>query len=211
MSHEFNWFGMPDWAKAANQAAERANRMQQEQLAREWADYAKNCEVSSPEQQAAADFILANTKSPTVAEIGWDNAQHRRRVAVDEGGVEWVMLYQRRDGMILEVRHDLAEVRGLRPDRLTPNGKRYELREVTVSQDENVADDQPEHPKWLRTTEDYENAPEFTIVCEPGGAPAMKLEDDMWVIAGMYGPYGSGYLAKSCDESMEVMRWGDGQ
>ncbi|MFS0295246.1 hypothetical protein ACL1CZ_13955 [Corynebacterium striatum] len=46
------------------------------QLARQWAEWSKSCEVSSPEIQAAANFILANTPAPTMAEVEWDDDKH---------------------------------------------------------------------------------------------------------------------------------------
>ena len=129
---------------------------EQEKLAREWADYAKNVAVSSPEQQAAADFILAHTAPPTMEDVEWDDKEHHGQGAVGEDGVEWIMVDMRPDRRIVGISPDFRKVRGLRPEWLTPNGKRYELREV--------ADDQQDHPKVLRTVEDYENAPNGTVV-----------------------------------------------
>ena len=63
---------------------------EQEKLAREWADYAKNVAVSSPEQQAAADFILAHTAPPTMEDVEWDAREHRGLGTVDEDGTESV-------------------------------------------------------------------------------------------------------------------------
>ena len=151
---------------------------EQEKLAREWAE--KTWTMGDKWVRAAKDFILANTNPPTMADVQWDNAQHCRQIAVGVNGIKWVMLYQRRDGMILGVRHDLAEVRGLRPDLLTPIRKRYKLVEETISSGEKVGADQPEHPKLLRTLEDYENAPDGTIVAVDVGEPWIKENAREW-------------------------------
>ena len=53
----------------------------------------------------------------------------------------------------------------------TPNGKKYALREVT---------DKPEHPETLSTAEDYENAPEGTIVALQGASAAWVKDGGEW-------------------------------
>lgn len=208
MSHEFNWFDMPDWAKSANQAAERANRMQQEQLAREWADYAKNCEVSSPEEQAAAEFILANTKPPTMEDVEWDVAEHYlagATIAVSQA--ECVMLSKRENGMIATAPVDGDHVIFATPGQLTPNGKRYELREVTVSSNESVGPDQQDHPKVLRTVEDYENALNGTVVAIPGFHTVWVKDRGKW----SNGTDNTWLSDSMGDEDRQVLRRGWGE
>lgn len=77
----------------------------------------------------------------------------------------------------------------------------------TVSPNENVEADQPEHPETLRTQEDYENAPVGTIVANSGRFPLIKRELNVW--ANMFDDtFSNGYLA---DTSLKVLRWGWGE
>ena len=82
------------------------------------------------------------------------------------------------------------------PKDLTPNGKKYELREVG-------APEQPEHPATLETLEDYENAPAATIVAQPGYSPLMKSHDGNWWRGGGERP--NGVMAGT---KRKVLRWG---
>lgn len=103
------------------------------QIARQWAERNKSCEVSSPEIQAAANFILAHTTPPTMAEVEWDDDEHYLAEAehVDWGKV--VMLYY--DGQFNRIQYfcKLDEPNMVvysDPANLTPTGKRYTLTEV---------------------------------------------------------------------------------
>lgn len=143
------------------------------QLARQWAERNKACEVSSPEIQAAANFILAHTTPPTMADVEWDFDKHYLAGAVDLDGNEVTMVGVR-DGLIRVF--DVADINRYyapvleNPNHLTPNRKRYELREIS----------EPEHPETLTTLEDYENAPSGTIVASNICPPYMKYELDSW-------------------------------
>ena len=203
MSHEFNWFDMPDWAKAANQAAERANRMQQEQLAREWAEKFKPLDVNE-ECRAAVDFILKHTTPPTMEDVEWSDDKHRGMGAVDDVGQEWVMLQD--DGDYINCVSPDFNPAGAKRGELTPNGKRYKVVEATVSQGENVADDQPEHPKVLRTKDDFADAPDGTIVAKPGYIAVSKKCGE-WV--GMHLIRTDSTMAET--GPYEVLRWGRGE
>ncbi|WP_368921690.1 hypothetical protein [Corynebacterium striatum] len=103
------------------------------QLARQWAEWNKSCEVSSPEIQAAANFILAHTTPPTMADVEWDFDKHYLAGAVDLDGNEVTMVGVR-DGLIRVF--DVADINRYyapvlkNPKNLTPNGKRYTLTEV---------------------------------------------------------------------------------
>lgn len=157
-------------------------RNEQERLAREWAERKReqakrHWEDSGysirEDTQAAIDYILATTTpEPTMADVEWDDEKHRGLGAVDEAGQEWVML-QDDGGYINCIGLDLNPV-GAERGELTPNGKRYELREVTG---------EPEHPEVLSTVEDYEDAPEGTIVAFDNGSPYVKL-GSVWVDRG---------------------------
>jgi len=137
-----------------------------ERMARQWAEWNKSCEVSSPEIQAAANFILANTPAPTMAEVEWDDDEHHLAGATTGDGLDVVMICNDYDTDCI-ITGD-----GFTPrDELTPNGKRYELREIT---------NEPEHPETLTTLEDYEDAPAGTIVASNICLPYMKYELDSW-------------------------------
>lgn len=102
------------------------------QLARQWAEWNKSCEVSSPEIQAAANFILAHTTPLTMADVEWDDEKHYLAEAehdvygqvimlgLDAGGLIEFIIPSRRD-----FRCDTDS-----PGNLTPTGKRYTLTEV---------------------------------------------------------------------------------
>lgn len=102
------------------------------QLARQWAERNKNYEVSSPEIQAAADFILANTTPPTMAEVEWDDDKHYLAEAEHKACGQVIMLGPDEEGLIeffipeaCASRYDAAY-----PGSLTLTGKRYTLTEV---------------------------------------------------------------------------------
>ena len=98
------------------------------QLARQWAEWNKSCEVSSPEIQAAANFILAHTTPPTMADVEWDDEEHFLAEAEHSAYGNVIMVSKT---------HDTGEIYYLRwgstgrlmaldsPDDLTPTGRRY--------------------------------------------------------------------------------------
>ena len=99
-----------------------------ERMARQWAEWNKSCEVSSPEIQAAANFILAHTTPPTMADVEWDDDEHYLAEAEHANWYKVVMISCDRNGMIhCAVRGDLYIAD---PEDLTPTGKRYTLTEV---------------------------------------------------------------------------------
>lgn len=148
---------------------------------------------------AAAEHILATTTPPAMDEVEWDNEKHRGLGAVDEAGQGWVML-QDDGGYINCIGLDLNPVGAERGD-LTPNGKRYELVEVTDKPDQA---DEPEYPETLTTVEDYENAPEGTIVASNGQweVPHMK-QNGLWWRSGIASD--NEFMARNCHP---VLRWG---
>ncbi|OFT33352.1 hypothetical protein HMPREF3169_07820 [Corynebacterium sp. HMSC08C04] len=103
------------------------------QLARQWAEWNKSYEVSSPEIQAAANFILANTPAPTMAEVEWDNDKHRFAEAEhpDHGEVIMLNVSQRSDKVrIVFNQYGEFYMGYTSPENLTPTGRRYTLTEV---------------------------------------------------------------------------------
>lgn len=113
--------------------------------------------------------ILVNTTPLTMAGVNWDDDKHRLAGATTQEGTDVVMMWYD-----APVEHIVTDEGTTPPDWLTPNGKRYELREV-----ENA----PEHPDVLTTMQDYMNAPEGTIVAQNNYVPHVKSGPDEWVNA----------------------------
>lgn len=143
--------------------------------------------------QAAAEYILATTTEPTMADVDWDDEKHRGAGATDTNGKLWIM--SQNDGDYINcIGLDMVTC-GAHASDLTPNGKRYELREVTNTPD---IPDEPEHTAILITEDDYASAPEGTIVDV----------NDCVARRGMYGWRISG--AKSRFTSYEMAQLGEG-
>lgn len=113
----------------------------------------------------AADHILSTTTPPTMADVEWDDDEHHLAGATTHTGFDVVM-------MRYDVDIDLivTDEGNLPCSWLTPNGKRYELREIK----------EPEHPEMLTTKQDYENAPEGTIVALNKYSPYVKHKLGVW-------------------------------
>lgn len=157
----------------------------QERLALEWATRIKSVprEYHDETYHAVADIVLAHIKPPTMEDVEWDHEEHYLAGATHEDCTE----------VIMHSRVDATEIATIRPgdddhdgrdwsDKLFPNGKKYQLVEVTVSPDENVAPDQPEHPEFLGTREEYEAAPAGTIIAKDGEPPLMKDAIGDWQV-----------------------------
>lgn len=206
-----------------------------ERLAREWAayykdDFPKFTEGSRAAEivkkaKAAAEYILATTTPPTMAEEGWDDSEHFLSGAVDPDGCEVVMLGMYDSNVrvcdVGQASEDCVTVLE-KPESLTPNGKRYELVDVTdqqwdpeecgptVSQGENVAYDQPKHPKVLRTVEDLKAAPDGTVISQSGEYVLLK-QGIVWAIVGDVRTMDSGIVAAGLTSDANVLRWGWGE
>lgn len=168
-------------------------------LAREWAKFTLTVPDGSPGSRAAAEHIMATTTEPTMADVEWDCDKHMlagATLAVDGATFEATMLTFE-DGFISYVTQ--SGERGMAfPERLTPNGKKYELREVTGD----------EHPETLTTVEDYENAPTGTVVTRKECEPWTKRDSDDWRVTG--GPT-SRMDYHMADSKRSVLRWGWGE
>lgn len=100
------------------------------QLARQWAEWNKSCEVSSPEIQAAANFILAHTTPPTMADVEWDDELHYLAEAEHPNWGKVVMLYEFDEFISFMQTSDGPKVAlGDVKERFTPTGRRYVLQE----------------------------------------------------------------------------------
>lgn len=174
-------------------------RSEQERLAREWAEskLAMPTGHLDADVLAAAEHILATTTKPTMADVEWDEEKHALTGAVvDVGGgpVQVVMLVGSVDGIDYVT---LDGKFGYEPRYyFTPNGKKYRLVEVTAD----------EHPETLETLEDYENAPQGTIVALADSPPWSKTPSGGWRQAGDYrtSPEMVGVKRK-------MLRWGWGE
>ncbi|HCG2982321.1 hypothetical protein ACL1CN_10370 [Corynebacterium striatum] len=172
-----------------------------ERLAREWAEKIKAIPRADrrTDVTAAMEYILANTTPPTMADVEWDFDKHYLAGAVDLDGNEVTMVGVR-DGLIRVF--DVADINRYyapvleNPNHLTPNRKRYELREIS----------EPEHPETLTTLEDYENAPAGTIVAIHHHSPCMKYKRKKWT--NLLGTELS--VKELADKSRKVLRWGWG-
>lgn len=144
------------------------NNTETARLAREWAD-TRNPDTLTEVARAAREHILATTDPPTMADVEWDDEKHYLAGATTSNGGSVVMLWH--DD--IDTDHIITDHAEWPRDRLTPNGKRYELREVG-------APEQPEHPEVLVTVEDYANAPVGTIVARGDYAPYVKRGPNAW-------------------------------
>ena len=174
-------------------------------LAREWAEeYQNDWPKFTPgthaaelveKAKAAAEHILATTTEPTMADAEWDDEKHHLAGATTPSGYEVVMLWPE----LSEDDYISTDQGSWSRDCLTPNGKKYELREVG-------APEQPEHPETLVTEQDYENAPEGTTVAEPGYTAWTKVDDGNWWRG--YEDNTSHWMAGT---KRDVLRWGWGE
>lgn len=122
-------------------------------LARQWAEFAKSIPGGSPGALAAADYIMATTDPLTMADVEWDDEQHRLAGATTSRGGDVVMMWCDHD----ETGHIITDFGEWPRDQLTPNGKRYELVEVT---------DKPENPvePSTKTMDEYTMAERADMV-----------------------------------------------
>ena len=183
-------------------------RNEQERLAREWAERKReqakrHWEDSGysirEDTQAAIEHILATTAPPSMADVKWEDEKHYLAGATSEiDGSECVMIAPL-DDLIVNVPLGGGRLALTSPGALTPDGKRYEPREIG---------DEPEHPETLYTVEDYENALDGTIVAVPGwGSVPLLKRDGKWHRDRL--AFESKELAG--DSPVAVLRWGWGE
>ena len=152
--------------------------MSNEKLARQWAERIKAApdETYVDDVVAAAEHILATTTPLTMADVGWDHDKYACTGATldyGHGPTDVIILDKDGDDFIGYITTDERTYGDAYPQFLTPNGKRYELREVGEPE-------QPEHPATLVTQKDYEDAPVGTIVAKVDGHPWMKAHPIRW-------------------------------
>ena len=176
---------------------------ERERLAREWAT--STLPKGDAKTMAAIEHIMATTKEPTMADVEWDDEKHYLAGAIDAEGHEVVMIDAERENIrvcyVDEINLVYAPVLES-PKNLTPNGKRYELREAGTVKESLIV-----HPETLTTLEDYEGAPEGTIVASNGKweVPHMK-QNGLWWRSGI--ACDNEFMARNCHP---VLRWGWGE
>lgn len=129
--------------------------------------------------------------------------------AVSTSGNEYIVLAENAPGVAICFRLSNERIYTISTMDLYSNGKKYEPVKdgATVSSNENVGGDQPEHPETLYSEQDYKGAPIGTIVAANGENVYMKTGDFSWCIAGV----------ESLDEGpifdymRNVLRWGWGK
>lgn len=139
-------------------------------LAREWAT--STLPKGDAKTLAAIEHIMATTKEPTMADVEWDDEKHHLAGATTPKGHDAVMMWCDEE----DTGHIVTDLGEWRPDQLTPNGKKYELREVV---------DRPDHTG--KTMDEYSPEERAGMVGmwagynrhEAGGAP-----DDFVIITG---------------------------
>lgn len=148
----------------------------------------------NPAEIAAAEVVVKHTPPLSMDYVEWDDEKHRLAGATTSTGQEVVMMWYdaKHTDHIISARDEW------RREQLTPNGKRYELREVT---------DEDEHPEVLTTVEDYKNAPLHTIVARPYHAPEIKTSWDSWVSV----ETGKHTNSEMAHVPREVLRYGSGE
>lgn len=167
---------------------------EQEKLARQWAEKIKTLHVSSPEMEAAAEYILATTEPEKPQLTRWDG--------VEMDGREWVVQAVSETGALQLIAADGSAYAHDFAENVIPNGKRYELREIGAGEP-----DAPTHPATLTTEQDYNNAPHGTIVDIDGTVAVRDFTG--WYHIGEKYPYTSRGMC-SLGEG-DVIHWGWGK
>ena len=175
--------------------------MSNEKMARRWAE-SRNPNSLSEDARAARAYILDHTAPQSMADVEWDAEKHvlaGARLHTDNDEQVDVVMLGKDVSMI-----DYATLDG-KPgyehcSYFTPNGKRYELLEVTDKPE------CPEHPETLTTLEDYENAPEGTVVA--AGRVWVKYETGDWRTTKMSW-WRMDHHMKGAER--RVLRWGWGE
>lgn len=113
----------------SNEQTKETNMNKQERLAREWAQ-SVDVDTLNEEERAVRAHVLATTSPLTMADVEWDEEKHVLAGAVTKKGTEVIML-DLDDDLILARQIGTRELINYDGYELTPNGKKYELREIT--------------------------------------------------------------------------------
>ena len=189
-------------------------------LARMWAESIINDPDADTKSDAyaAAEFIIANSATPTMDDVIWDDKKHYLAGATKSDGTDVVMLIKNFGGDISVLDVDTMDqkfaIKLTQRETLTPNGKRYQIQEVAASEENQNAGQNTHadstHPKILRSVADLDTAPECTIIAHPDSIPYMKRGDKKWVGLGLYRAYTSDGFIEDTAMPIQVLRWGPG-
>lgn len=172
--------------------------------ARRWAHEYMLCNFEIPEhaqddEYMAAKYITQCLAPPTMEDLPWDCDRHFLAGATD-GEYDYVMIspYRHDEESFLEIATidcGSSNLMMIDAHSLTPNGKKFELREVT----------EPAHQKTLTTMKDYMGAPMGTVVSTACSAAWTKKSPNFW--------NGDSHLSNSQMAGVErkVLRWGWGE
>ena len=168
------------------------DRNERNHAARAFAEQVLKSEESAPGARAAAEIVLEYTEPLTMADTEWYDNKHRLAGATTLTGRDVVMLWH--DD---ESEHQIiCDNDAYRADCLTPNEKRYELREIVVTKE-------TAHPAILETLGDYESAPEGTIVATSGTAMIWRKTGGRW----KHGDYRIADNTEMEGVPRDVLRW----
>lgn len=169
--------------------------MTNQELARKWAEKVDPRYPASALEEAARDYILAHVPAPTMAGTGWDDKTHFLAGATYERTKEPVVMIgpNVKDFTIDCIFPTRNTGYRVYDNMLTPNGKRYRM----------VEDTETDHPATLTTVDEYDKAPNGTIIEERyTGFAFIKVGQSLWRNAAK----GWGINAPSVPS--DVLRWG---
>ena len=167
------------------------------ETARSWAQGAKSS--ANLVEREAAKALLDLLPTETMADVEWDYEKHYLAGATAHTGLAVVMLWEDTD----ETGQIICLDSAWPPEQLTPNGRRYELREIGDLPGY-APDPKPGAVSWLVTAEEAEYAPVGTIIARSGSEPYLMDEDLGWVtIAGE-----STHEHIAANLPWRVLRWG---
>lgn len=150
--------------------------------------------TSSPEKYSedeiiSAEYILTTMPKKTMADVVWNDHKHYLSGATHKDKeVDRIMLDDY-DGLIFNAGLEGNYLLQSSPGELIPNGKKYKYVEVT------------EHPEVLETEEDFENAPEGTVIA-PMHEFVREKREGVWVSKKVDWRGKQGY------QKFRVTRWG---
>ena len=155
---------------------------------------------------AAARHILATTTPPTMADVEWDADVHSGLCAEHQKHEVVRMMYE--DGEWIDCILPNMSLLMVRAEELTPiPGTKINLTPTSEpAEDTPEPKSTPDHPTVLTTEEDYENAPEGTIVAADFSDPWVKDSMGFWLVCGEGGGEISRLMTLS---SRRVLRWGE--
>lgn len=174
-----------------------------ERLAREWAQ-SQDPKNLTDAMKAVREHILATTTQATMANLEWDDEKHYLTGAVDCNGNEVIMVGKTKSTIQVCDPDKWPTLELEDPKNLTPNGKRYELREIIESK----------YPTTLTTYDDFKVAPIGTIITTADDKCAyLKILEDRWIVTGrdtIFDAFGL-LMDNPDDPTMFVVRWGRGE